>query len=397
MKPGYHRDGGEDLLRASLYYYYYLVYDVLMRPDYGHFQLAYDTSGAQVWEHTKEKYLDSTKASIFIPAGVGWGFTDVHDLQYDPQIYKTYLKRIGVELDKVIALEVLSIPMALNTPLQYEKANGNSFWSNLWTNNGVQLWSVIRGLITGNHSHLQNPWCIKCDAKCQADPSKNPPRLAAYPIDHLEGLGSSGIFSNYPLPTGKNRCGGTDEQPVEPGLDDLFAIKPMFYAISGASHPWYYNALSEKLDSQVKGGDHRFDIPTGATYAEFTNASGTKTYQAVQTADGLSVSYALVDNGMRIKNRINLYDACYDGTSTKDLEGKPGTFKRTCTEIKACYGNSSSRPAYCDKEGWSSGFALSAVKYRDLDRIEAMLKMMQDMVDLAGHYQWRVPGYLNGG
>ena len=121
-----------------------------------------------------------------------------------------------------------------------------------------------------------------------------PATLKSYPIDYLEGLGSSGIFNNYPLPQGDTRC-GPDEYPVEPALDDLFAIKPMFYAISGASHPWYHNSLSEKLDSQVKGGNHRFDIPAGAEVAEFRNAAGTKTYQAVQTEDGLSVSYALVD------------------------------------------------------------------------------------------------------
>ncbi len=395
LKPGYSRDGGEDLLRASLLYYYYLIYDVLMRPDYGHFQLSHDTSGAPYWSHTKEKHLEQGKPNLFIPAGVGWGFTDVHDLQYDSQIYETKLKRIGVEMDKLIALEVLSIPMALNTPLTYEKANGNSFWSSLWTNNGVQLWSIVRGIIAGNFAHLQNPWCIKCDAQCQADPKKSPPQLRAHPIDYLEGLGSSGLFSKYPLPQGKTRC-GVDEQPVEPALDDLFAIKPMFYAISGASHPWYHNSLSEKLDSQVKGGNHRFDIPTGATSAEFTNANGTKTYQAVQTEDGLSVSYALVDNGRKISNRIALVDACLAGKDTTALEGAVGTYKRTCTEVKACYSNSSNRPTWCDKEGWSSSFTLNAVKYRDLDRIEAMLIMMMDMIDLAGHYAWRVPGYLSG-
>jgi hypothetical protein len=394
MRPGYHPDGGEDLLRASLLYYYHLIYDVLMRPDYGHFQLSRDTSGSVFWERVKDRYLDEKKSSIFIPAGVGWGFTDWHDLQQDPQIYQSFLKRIGTELDKTIALEVLSIPMALNTPLWYEKANGNSFWSSLWTNNGVQLWSIVRGLVTDNYAHLQNPWCIRCDAACQKDPEKNPPMLKAYPIDYLEGLGSSGIFASYPMPAGKNRC-GKDEQPVQPGMDPLFAIKPIFYGIAGASHPWYHNALAEKLDSQVKGGNHRFDIPAGAELAEFVNASGTKTYQAVQTEDGLSISYALIDNGRRIRNRIDLVDACLEGADTKELEGVLGTHGRSCAEVMQCYNNNGTKPEWCDSEGWDSGFTLKAVKYRDLDRIEAMLIMMQDMIDIAGHYQWRVPGFLS--
>jgi hypothetical protein len=392
MKPGYYPDGGEDLLRASLLFYYHLLYDVLMRPEYGYYQPKYDTAGALYWESTKEKYLEDTKPALFVEAGVGWGFNDRWDLQSDPQRYEVFLRRIGTELDKVIALEILSIPMALNEPLYYERANGNSFWNSLWTGSGIQLWNVVRGLITDNFSHLQNPYCIRCDAACKADPKKNPPQLKVYPLDYLEGLGHAGVFNSYPLPTGNNRC-GPDEQPVQPGMDALFAIKPIFYAISGASHPWYHNALAEYLDSQVKGGNHRFDIPAGAEVAEFVNATGTKTYQAVQTTDGESVSYALADNGRQIKNRINLVVACLEGKDTTDLVGKIGTHNRTCADINMCYGANPS--SWCEPEGWDSAYALPSLRYHDLDRIEAMLIMMQDMIDLAGHYQWRVPGYLS--
>ncbi len=395
MKPGYFRDGGEDLLRASLLYYSFLLYDVLMRPDYGHYQLARDTKGMQYWAHRKDRFLDPSKASVFLPAGVGWGFSDRWDVQQDPQRYQVFLKRIGVELDKSIALEILSVPAIFNKPLSYEKANGTSFWNSLWTSNGHQLWEIVRGMVTDNHAHHQNPWCMKCDAQCQADPEKNPPQLQVQPIDYLEGMARGGLLTNYPLPSGDHRC-GPDAYPIKPGMDDLFAIKPIFYSISGASHPWYYNALSERLDSQIKGGHHRFDIPSGAEVAEFINPAGTKTYQAVQTADGLSVSYALVDNAARITNRIKLVDACLAGKPTAALEGKKGTHKRTCAEIKSgCY--ESSRQAFCDSEGWDSNFTLDALKYRAVDRIEAMLIMMQDMVDIAGHYSWRIPGYLSGG
>jgi hypothetical protein len=176
-------------------------------------------------------------------------------------------------------------------------------------------------------------------------------------------------------------------------MDALFAIKPIFYGISGAAHPWYHNALDEKLDSQVKGGNHRFDIPPGAETAEFLNSSGTKVYQAVQTEDKHSISYALIDNARRIRNRLDLVLACLDGKETKSLEGTLGTNNRTCAEVSGCY--ASNPPDWCEAEGWDASFALPAVRYADLDRIEAMLIMMQDMIDLAGHYAWRVPGYLS--
>ena len=394
MKPGYMQDGGEDLLRAAMLYYYFLLYDVLMRPDYGYYQLQRDTKGALHWNPTQQRFLDDQKMSVFVPAGVGWGFADRWDVQQDSQRYYELLKRIGVELDKVIALELLSIPAVLNSPLLYEKANGVSFWNSLWTDNGRQLWEVVRGIITGNFSHQQNPWCMRCDAACQANPESHPPQLEVHPVGYLEGLARGGLITNYPLPKGENRC-GPDAYPIKPGMDDLFAIKPIFYAIAGASHPWYSNGYADRLDSQIKGGNHRFDMPQGAEVAEFVNSSGTKTYQAVQTQDGLSISYALVDNGRRIANRIALVSACLNGGRTDGLFETPGTFGRSCEEVRSCYDPRETVPPYCEAEGWSATLQLESLKYRDLDRIEAMLIMMQDMVDLAGHYAWRVPGYLS--
>ena len=37
---------------------------------------------------------------------------------------------------------------------------------------------------------------------------------------------------------------------------------------------------------------------------------------------------------------------------------------------------------------------LPSLSWNDVERVEAMLIMMQDMIDLAGHYAWRTPGYL---
>jgi len=58
----------------------------------------------------------------------------------------------------------------------------------------------------------------------------------------------------------------------------------------------------------------------------------------------------------------------------------------------ACYTGTS--PAYCDQEGWDGLFTYDGLAWRDVERVEAMLIMMQDMIDLAGHYAWRTPGYL---
>ena len=116
MKPGYHPDGGEDLLRASLLYYYYLLYDVLMRPDYGHYQLSRDTSGAPFWEHTKEQYLEQGKPRALHPRRGGLGL----HRPLGPAVGPAAVPRVPLSASawrwtRLIALEVLSIPMALNT------------------------------------------------------------------------------------------------------------------------------------------------------------------------------------------------------------------------------------------------------------------------------------------
>ena len=65
-----------------------------------------------------------------------------------------------------------------------------------------------------------------------------------------------------------------------------------------------------------------------------------------------------------------------------------GTYGRTCDEVNACMGGNAG--PYCDEEGWDSLYLYPTLGNRDLDRVEAMLIMMQDMVDIAGHYAWRV-------
>jgi hypothetical protein len=181
-------------------------------------------------------------------------------------------------------------------------------------------------------------------------------------------------------------------------MDALFAIYPIFYGISGSQHPWYHNHFSDYMDSQVKGGNHRFDIPYeegtpeyDANVAEFLNSTGTKIYQAVNTRNGLSISYQMVDKARRLANRIRMIQACDAGESPE--LGKIGTHNRNCEEVLACFTNNA--PDYCDPEGWDSIYLYDTLAWRDLDRVEAMLIMMQDMIDLAGHYAWRTPGYLD--
>jgi hypothetical protein len=385
MTPGYKRNGGEDLLRAQLYYYYYLMYDVLMRPDYGLYELVYDAFGNRYWESTEEQYTTADSITARVDPGPGWGWVDKWDNQYDTEIYYDKLIRIGVELDKVVAYEILSIPCVLNDYLWHEKANGNTYWGDLWNGDGMQLWKVTRGFITDIFAHDQNPWCMDEEGNLQAQP-----------VDPLEGAVYGGLMDGEPF-QGETRCpAGT--YPVQPGMDALFAIYPIFYGVSGSQHPWYHNHLSDYMDSQVKGGNHRFDIPYEEgtpeyeeKVAEFLNSTGTKTYQAVNTEDGLSVSYQLVDKGRRIANRVRMVQACDNGEEPE--LGAIGTHDRTCAEVMACFSNNA--PAYCDPEGWESLYLYPSLAWRDLDRVEAMLIMMQDMIDLAGHYAWRTPGYLD--
>lgn len=387
MIPGYRRNGGEDLMRASFLFYYYLMYDVLQRPDYGLHELVYDDRGKRHWESTKPQYTNQDSITTTVEPGVGWGWGDKWDSQYDTTIYYDKLIRMGVEIDKIVAYEILSIPCVFNDYLWHEKANGATYWSDLFNNDGGQLWKVTRSFITDQFNHDQNTWCMN-----------EAGNVMAMPVDILEGAANAGLMEMDTF-SGTTRC-TNGYFPMQPGMDALYAIYPIFFGISGAQHPWYYNNLSDYMDSQVKGGNHRFDIPYvegtpeyTANVAEFVNSTGTKTYQAVNTTNDLSVAYQLVDKGRRISNRIRMAQNCDNGIIPSGYEGKPGTHGRDCADIAACYGGSD--PEWCEVEGWDSGFTLNAVAWRDPNRVEAMLIMMQDMVDLAGHYAWRTPGYLD--
>lgn len=395
MKPGYFHDGGEDLLRAQQLIYNYLLFDVLGRPDYSAYVLKYNTAGQRFWEQTDDNYVTDEDIAGRVPAGAGWGWADLWDVQADNNQYYAHQERIGVELDKIIALEILSIPAAFNDLLGYEKANGANFWNSLWTNNGSQLWQVIRGLITDNFAHQQNPWCMKCDAACQADSVNNPPQLSIHPVGLIEAVGE-GLLGEAPAVTGVTRC-GPDEFPIQPGMDALFAIYPIFFGIGGAAHPWYSNQMSDYMDSQVIGGNHQFTVPAGAETASFVNSTGTKEYLAAKSNDGLSISYELVKSGQKIKAQTTFVEVCQKGqTPSQEILDLVG---RTCNEVLSnCYCNFLTcppAPDWCDIEGWDALYMYDAFKYRNLDRVEAMLIMMQDMIDIAGHFAWRAPGYLD--
>lgn len=393
LKPGYYRDGAEDILRSMMLIYYYYIYDVIMRPDYGQFQLNYNSiSGAYEWKQVERTGADDSKPTLNIPAGVGWGFADIYDVTLDPAVYDDKLQRIGVELDKTLALEALSMPCIFSRFLRYQKANGATYWNQFLTGDGSQLWQIIRGIVTDNFNHVQNPYCAKCDKACRENPKDNPPQIRTYPIRLMESLAVK-------QPDGPNRCGGEDEYPIEPGYDMLFAIQPMFWALEGATHPWYHNELVEHLDSQLKGGNHRFEIPKDIkpeNVAEFVNGMGTKIYQAVQTSDGLSISFDLVKRGQEIRERFEYVRACMgENPENKDLlKDKPSIHQRTCDDLIKCYPQEGEPADWCAVEGWDTSFNdlnANLSQHYALNRIEAMLIMMQDMVDLVGHYNWRLP------
>jgi hypothetical protein len=130
--------------------------------------------------------------------------------------------------------------------------------------------------------------------------------------------------------------------------------------------------------------------------AQFENSTGTKIYQAVQTDDGLSISYDTVGKAQRVSNRIRFVQACLD-EQTPDPSTLIGTYNRTCEEVLAqCYGDAA-QAQFCVEEGWDSLFAtdVTAYAWRDVDRAGTMLIMMQDMIDLAGHYAWQTPGFMD--
>ena len=118
---------------------------------------------------------------------------------------------------------------------------------------------------------------------------------------------------------------------------------------------------------------------------------------AVQTVDGQGISYQLAQNGRKIRNRIDFAAVCDAGkTPDSHLQTAVG---HTCDEVLCCYYNNTGCPAttppFCADEGWDWSYLYPTdLKYSDLDRVEAMLIMMQDMIDVAGHYQWRIPEVL---
>jgi hypothetical protein len=402
--------GAEDLMRATFIFYYHMIYDVLMRPDYGIHVVSYDPSGRKFFESTQPDYVAKGDIVDYIEVGDGWAWNDQWDSQLDYDIYYDKQIRIGTEFDKYAVLEILSLPAIFNSILEHEKANGLSYWNSLWTNNGQMIWEIIRGMIDDVHTHKFNPYCMKVRDEQAYDPA-NPEKtfklgdLQLNPIPFTENY--SYLFNGDFDFKGTSRC-PEGYIPVGPAMDQLFAINPMFWGIDGASHPWYTNNLVDFFDSQVKG-DTKFAIPEGAVegkdYVEFTNSTGMRTYQALKPRGGYSISYEMVSIGRRIEKKLKFLQDCYTGvlpdTATYSFEFPYGSGKqvtRSCSEVVDCVTRTLTvmQPDYCAPEDWNSLYVsgLDNWTYSDLDRIEAMLIMMQDMVRLVGHmnWPWETPG-----
>lgn len=109
--------------------------------------------------------------------------------------------------------------------------------------------------------------------------------------------GISGIFNkNFSL-TYKDRM-------IEPSWHPILQYQSMYMGLSMLNSALFGNTFGHYMTVGVQGAGSGWTPPDGATTVQFTNTAGTRTYFAVQTTDGKSIAWKLVERGKALSDRL---------------------------------------------------------------------------------------------
>lgn len=109
----------------------------------------------------------------------------------------------------------------------------------------------------------------------------------------------SGIFNKHFSMTYKDKM-------LQPNWHPVLQYTSMYMAVSMLNSGFYGNTFSHYMTVGVSGSGDSWTPPPGKEdrVISFSNTSGTRNYFAVQTEDGRSISFKLVEQGKKIAERI---------------------------------------------------------------------------------------------
>lgn len=189
------------------------------------------------------------------------------------------MDRVGIFLDKYYALLLLS-----TRSLGFYRNRVDWVYSNFYDifkeDTTALMSQSITDLWQPNSPYLTKmKWTCKtnddCDAgdKCTADPKAK-----------------------------KSYCGKTIN--LEPGWHPVLQYQSMFAALALVNNDFSNNTFTDYMRVGTQGNSKSWTPPAGAKVISFQNALGTRTYFAVQTTDGKSISWKLVEEGQRLSKAI---------------------------------------------------------------------------------------------
>lgn len=110
--------------------------------------------------------------------------------------------------------------------------------------------------------------------------------------------GISGIFDN------KRYSMTVNGKILQPNWHPTLQYTSMLIAVSMLNNGFFGNTFSHYMTVGITGSGQSWDAPKKGSVISFTNAANTRSYFAVQTEDGRSIAYKLVNRGNVLAKRV---------------------------------------------------------------------------------------------
>lgn len=143
----------------------------------------------------------------------------------------------------------------------------------------------------------------------------------------------SGVFEKRFATTYKDRM-------IEPNFHPVLQYVTMYMAMTLLNSGFFGNTFTHYMTVAILGSGDSWTAPQGSKTISFTSTSGSRQFFAVQTADGRSISYKLVERGKQFAEKIKELKAAQPTSAVnqaqiQDLEAKLRWVETVLNSMKA--------------------------------------------------------------
>ena len=121
--------------------------------------------------------------------------------------------------------------------------------------------------------------------------------------------------------------------PLAPAWHPVLQQIGMFVALGWLNNVITDSTFSEYMQVGIKGHGSGWTAPSGSRTVSFTNYRGTREYFAVQSRDGRSISWRMVERAKALAGELELLRCCTPNVTRAEIERKEGELDMVETNL----------------------------------------------------------------